>query len=205
MNTPSARSRLAFSPACDRNKDAILGVLTQYFANCRRILEIGSGTGQHAVYFSAALASLRWFPSDRGTVLPALAARIAAEAGANCAAPLALDVAMQPWPIEPVDGVFSANTLHIMSWAQVQLFFSGLDPVLEPGGRLCLYGPFRYDNEFTSPSNASFDINLRRRDPASGIRDFEAVNELARSLGLSLEADIAMPANNQLIIWDRHD
>jgi SAM-dependent methyltransferase len=204
MGTGSTNARLAFSPACERNKKAILTVLTQAFSDCRCILEIGSGTGQHAVHFAAALAPMRRLPSDQASVVPTLAARITAEAGTNCAAPVALDVATQPWPVAPVDGVFSANTLHIMSWAHVQSFFSGLAQVLQPGGRLCLYGPFRYDKEFTSLSNASFDASLRRRDPASGIRDFEAVQELARGVDLVLQADIAMPANNQLIIWERH-
>ncbi|MGI9331340.1 MAG: DUF938 domain-containing protein [Gammaproteobacteria bacterium] len=204
MRTGSVDAAMAFSPACERNKEAILAALIRAFADCRCILEIGSGTGQHAVYFSQALAPLRWLPSDRASAMPALAARIAAEAGTNCAPPVNLDVATQPWPVAPVDGVFSANTMHIMSWVHVRLFFSGLDQVLQPGGRLCLYGPFRYAEEFTSPSNASFDASLRSRDPTSGIRDFEAVDELARGLGLHLQSDTAMPANNQLIIWERH-
>jgi len=203
MEAVSPIPAMAFSSACERNKDAILAVLTRVFTDCRRVLEIGSGTGQHAVHFAAALAPLRWLPSDREPALPALAARIAAEAGANCAAPVVLDVATQPWPVEPVDGVFTANTLHIMSWEQVQAFFAGLDRVLQPGGRLCIYGPFRYGEEFTSPSNASFDTSLRHRDSASGIRDFEAVDQLARRADLALQADLAMPANNQLIIWER--
>jgi SAM-dependent methyltransferase len=117
--------------------------------------------------------------------------------------PIVLDVQSDPWPVESVDGVFSANTLHIMDWGSVGHFFRGIGQVLQPGGTLCVYGPFRYGGRFTTDSNAAFDRDLKARDPASGIRDFEAVNALAARQGLKLSADHAMPANNQLLAWRR--
>jgi hypothetical protein len=119
-------------------------------------------------------------------------------------APVELDVLVTPWPAPPADAVFSANTLHIMGWPGVEAFFAGIATALaEDGAKLAVYGPFRYRGDYTSPSNAAFDDWLKRRDPASGIRDFEAVDALARAAGLTLAADHAMPANNQLLVWRR--
>jgi SAM-dependent methyltransferase len=196
---------LPFSLACERNKVPILAVLRDALAGCRNLLEIGSGTGQHAVHFAAALAPLRWQPTELAGHLVPLLARIAAEGPANCAAPVALDVRAATWPVDATDAVFSANTLHIMSWAAVTDLFAGVGRVLVPRGRLCIYGPFSYAGRFTAPSNAAFDLSLREHDPASGIRDFEAVESLAVAQGLELVADYAMPANNQLLIWSRTD
>ena len=120
---------------------------------------------------------------------------------ANISAPLVLDVADEPWPIGPVDGMFTANTLHIMRHEYVERFFRGAGHVLKEGGTLCVYGPFKYDGEFTTPSNASFDIWLKQRDPLSGVRDFEQVHAWAQEAGLELVADHNMPANNQLLVW----
>ncbi len=194
---------LPFSPACERNKAAIVAILRDALVDCRHVLEIGSGTGQHAVYFAATLEQLHWQPSDLADYLAPLRARIAAEGPVNCAAPVALDVQSAAWPVARTDAVFSANTLHIMSWNAVQDLFAGIGRVLMPRGQLCIYGPFRYAGSFTSPSNAAFDLSLRHRDPASGIRDFEAVVDLAAEQGLELVADHAMPANNQLLVWSR--
>jgi len=193
---------LAFSEACERNKEPILEILRAEFADRRLVLEIGAGTGQHAVHFARHLPHLRWRPTDRPEWLADLAARIAAEGPDNLEAPVALDV-NDPWPSWSVDAVFSANTLHIMSRPEVESFFAGIGRVLAPDGALAVYGPFRYGGAFTSQSNAAFDSSLRRRDPASGIRDFEAVDVLARGQGLRLAADHAMPANNQLLVWRR--
>jgi SAM-dependent methyltransferase len=198
---------LEFSDASERNKGPILAVLTEALANSRRVLEVGSGTGQHAVHFGRHLAHVAWQPSELPSALPALRARISAEAPDNVGEPLELDVTDEPWPRAVVDGefdaVFTANTLHIMSWTSVESFFDGLDLVLTGGGVLCIYGPFRYRRAFTTPSNERFDRMLKERDPLSGIRDFEAVNALARDQGLELIADHAMPANNQLLVWRR--
>lgn len=193
--------------ACERNKEPILSVLTEALADSRRVLEVGSGTGQHAVHFARRLGHVTWHPSEMRDGLPGLHARVAAEGPANVDQPLQLDVTEQPWPRAVVDGqfdaVFTANTLHIMSWSSVESFFEGLDQALGGGGVLCVYGPFRYGRAFTTPSNERFDQMLKARDPLSGIRDFEAVNALARDQGMELLADHAMPANNQLLVWRR--
>jgi len=194
---------LAVSEACERNKGPILEVLAGAFAARRAVLEVGSGTGQHAVHFARHLPHLTWQPSERAAGLGPLAARIAAEGPPNLRAPLELDVRAQPWEVPGVDAVFSANTLHIMAWEAVEDFFRGVDTVLAARGVLCVYGPFRYRGAYTSDSNAQFDGWLRRRDPASGIRDFEALSELAGAAGLELAADHAMPANNQTLVWRR--
>ena len=194
---------LPFSEACERNKDPILSVLRGAFADRSRVLEIGSGTGQHAVHFARCLPRLRWQPTDRTEYLDGLAARIAAEGPPNLASPVELDVLREPWPLLSADAVFSANALHIMSRPAVEALFAGLPRVLGSGGVLAIYGPFRYRGQFTTPSNAEFDRELRARDPASGVRDFEAVDALARRAGFELVDDYAMPANNQLIVWRR--
>jgi SAM-dependent methyltransferase len=195
--------KLAYSAAAERNRQPILAVLRELFAGTRRVLELGSGTGQHAVFFAAGLPQLSWQPSDLPSALSGLQARIEAEGPPNCLPPVPLDVARPPWAVPRMDGIFSANTLHIVSWPAVRSLFEGVAERLAPGGRLVIYGPFRYAGEFTSPSNAAFDQALRSRDPASGIRDFEAVLELATAQRLRLLADYAMPANNQLLAWQR--
>ena len=189
------------SEACERNKGPILAFLASAFANTRKVLEIGSGTGQHAVHFAAHLPHLLWQPSDTGTYLTGLRERIAVEGTPNLLPALELDVRDQPWQVESVDAIFTANTLHIMGWAAVRDLFRGvgaLAPTL-----LCIYGPFRYGGKYTSASNADFDRYLRTRDPESGIRNFEDVNTLSSEQGLHLLADHAMPANNQLLIWQK--
>jgi cyclopropane fatty-acyl-phospholipid synthase-like methyltransferase len=193
----------ALSEACERNKQPILGVLLDELAGSSRVLEIGSGTGQHAVHFARHMRHLEWQPTDRADYLHDLAARIAEEGTPNLLAPLELDVLHERWPPLTVDAVYSANTLHIMSWPEVEAFFSGVGKVLAAGGMLVVYGPFRYAGRFTSDSNAAFDRSLRERDPASGIRDIEALIRLAEAQSLALTADHAMPANNQLLTWSR--
>ena len=201
-----------FSPACDRNREPILALLRECFADVREVLEIGSGTGQHAVHFAAAMPWLSWQCSDRAEHLPGIRVWLDEAALPNTPAPLALDVDTGPWPRPAAagvgsgssfDGMFSANTLHIMGWPSVQRFFAGVDTALSPGGTLVVYGPFNYDGRFSSDSNREFDGWLRARDPASGIRDFEAVDALARNIGLALQADVAMPANNRCLVWRR--
>ncbi len=194
---------LPYAESCERNKAPILEVLRVVLAGAEEVLEVGSGTGQHAVWFARHLPDLHWQPSELATGLAALRARLQAEAPANVRAAIALDVASRPWTAREFDAVFSANTLHIMSAAQVEQFFLGVGEVLAPGGVLCVYGPFRYGGRFTTPSNAAFDQWLRARDPLSGVRDFEVVDGLARAQGLSLHADHAMPANNQALVWRR--
>ncbi len=194
---------LPFSEACERNKQPILELLRGALARRRYVVEIGAGTGQHAVHFARGLPQLEWQPTDRREYLPGIAARVAAEGPANLHVPIELDVMQSDWPSLDAGAVYSANTLHIMSWPEVEAFFSGVGRILQRGGVLVVYGPFRYGGSFTSESNAAFDRSLRARDPASGIRDFEAVNALAEAQGLELLADHAMPANNQLLTWFR--
>jgi SAM-dependent methyltransferase len=197
------RPVLTLSAACERNKGPILEVLREEFAASRRVLEIGSGTGQHAVHFATHLPHLVWQPSELPENLPPLAERIALEGPANLLAPHALDVRDDPWDSPPADAVFSANTLHIMSWGEVEHFFRGVGRVLAPPGVLCVYGPFRYGAQHTSDSNAEFDAYLKGRDRLSGIRDVAALAALARAQGLELAADHAMPANNRTLVWRR--
>jgi SAM-dependent methyltransferase len=194
---------LAFSDACERNKEPILQILRGAFAASETVLEIGSGTGQHAVHFARALTHLRWQPSDVPEYLPALAERIRQEGSPNLLAPIQLDVRDDPWPAIAVDAVYSANTLHIMNWSCVTLFFRGMARILKPGGLLCVYGPFRYAGKYTSDSNEAFDQHLRMRASGSGIRDAEAVDALAAAQDLKLVVDHRMPANNQTRIWRR--
>jgi SAM-dependent methyltransferase len=193
---------LPHAPATARNREPILAVLRGHFADARRVLEVGSGTGEHAVHFAAALPHLDWQPTD----LPARLAGIRgwmADAGlANVRAPLALDLAdPATWPPGPFDAVFSANVLHIVAWPLVEALFAALPRVLAPGAVVVVYGPFNVGGRFTADSNAAFDASLRAGDPASGIRDVEAVHALASEAGLAFVADIAMPANNRCLVW----
>ena len=193
----------AFSDACERNKEPILGVLREALAGCHGVFEVGSGTGQHAVHFAAHLPHLSWQPSEVPPLEAGLLQRVRMAALPNLRPPLALDVRDEPWPVSGVDAGFSANTLHIMSWAGVGEFFRGFGALLPPGGVLCVYGPFRYGGQHTTPSNEAFDAWLRARDPDSAVRDFEAVTQQALIHGLHLAADHAMPANNRTLVWQR--
>jgi SAM-dependent methyltransferase len=197
---------LPFSEACERNKGPILDVLRRWLGSqAGMVLEIGAGTGQHAVHFARNLPRLSWQPTERLEHLAGLAARIEVEGSCNLLAPLELDVEQATWPCDAdsVDAVYTANTLHIVSWPQVQALFRGAGRVLRDEGLLVAYGPFRYGGQFTSHSNAVFDEALRSRDALSGIRDFEAVDALAAAQGLHLVEDCAMPANNQALVWRR--
>ena len=190
------------APSCERNREPILAVLRQHFADRRRVLEIGSGTGQHAVFFAAALRQLEWQASDRADCLPGIRAWRDEAALPNLPAPIALDVG-GPWPSQRYDAVFSANTLHIMSWQEDERLFAGLPDVMTDDAKLVVYGAFNYGGRFTSESNAAFDAWLKARGAHQGIRDFEAVDALARRAGLHLVEDRAMPANNRCLNWQR--
>jgi cyclopropane fatty-acyl-phospholipid synthase-like methyltransferase len=194
---------LVTAEASERNKGPILEVLRRELPDARALLEIGSGTGQHAVHCAAHLAHLRWQPSEVAALLEPLAQRIRLAQLPNLAPPLELDVRMQPWPRLAADAVFSANTLHIMEEAAVADFFRGVGTLLAGGGVLCVYGPFNYQGRYTSDSNAQFDAWLKARDARSAIRNFEAVDALAREAGLTLSADHTMPANNRTLVWRR--
>ena len=192
-----------YSPACERNREPILSVLRKCFAGARQVLEVGSGTGQHAVHFAAAMPHLVWQCSDRRPYLDGIRAWLDDAALANTPQPLQLDVMADAFPMQQFDAVFSANTLHIMAWAEVEKLFAGLAAVLAPAAKLVVYGPFNYSGSFTSASNAAFDAALKAEHAHMGIRDFEAVNALAAGIGLRLIDDLAMPANNRCLVWQR--
>jgi cyclopropane fatty-acyl-phospholipid synthase-like methyltransferase len=191
-----------FSPACARNQDAILAVLREQFADRARVLEIGSGTGQHAVHFAPALPQLIWQTSDVAANLPGIRQWLDEARCANTPPPLAFDINGTA-PAGRFDAVFSANTLHIMGWPEVQRLFALLPALMTDDALLTVYGPFNYHGQFTSESNARFDASLRADHPQRGIRDVEAVDALAQSAGLALRDDRAMPANNRCITWRR--
>lgn len=188
--------------ACDRNQEPILAVLRRHFADRQQVLEIGSGTGQHAVHFAAALPHLSWQTSDVEENLPGIALWVEEAQLANLPPPVQLDVG-GAWPSTRFDAAFSSNTLHIMNWTGVQRFFAGLEQVLTADATLAIYGPFNYRGSFTSQSNAAFDGWLKQRSPEMGLRGFEAVDALASSIGLQLIEDCAMPANNRTLVWRR--
>jgi len=192
-----------YSPACARNQDVILALLRERFADRSQVLEIGSGTGQHAVHFAAAMPHLTWQTSDVPAHLSGIDQWLSEAALPNTPAPLVFDVNGTP-PTGHFDAVFTANTLHIMGWDEVERLFALLPGLMSANALLIVYGPFNYRGEFTSASNAAFDASLRAADARRGIRDFEQVDALARNAGLALVEDRAMPANNRCICWQRN-
>jgi len=207
MTKPHAES-------CERNRAPILQVLQQHLGQAHHVLEIGSGTGQHAVHFAAAMQWLRWQASDHRDHLHGIGQWLDEAGLPNTPPALELQAVvgggLQPLPALPVhegvagfDAVFTANTLHIMGWEQVQAVFAGLPRLMAPDALFIAYGPFNYNGAFTSDSNRNFDGWLKARDPRSGIRDFEAVDALARAQQLALCEDVAMPANNRCLVWRR--
>jgi cyclopropane fatty-acyl-phospholipid synthase-like methyltransferase len=194
-----------FSSACERNSGPICALLQQILKNSTHVLEIGSGTGQHAVYFGAAMPHLTWHSSDLPQNHSSILAWQQEARLPNVVAPLTLSVSEPNWPVGPFDAVFSANTCHIMAWNEVEAMFAGIGRLLPPGGLLCIYGPFNLEEgQFSSLSNAQFDAILRAQAAHMGIRDFAAVNALAAAQGLELQANYQMPANNQLLVWRRN-
>lgn len=179
-------------------------MLRETFAHVSQVLEIGSGTGQHAVFFAAALPHVIWHTSDVVDNHAGISGWIAEQGSANVRVALALDVKIRPWPVpEGIDAAFSANTAHIMAWHEVCDMFAGLGGVLPPGAPFALYGPFNIDGEFTSASNCDFHTSLQLRNPLMGLRDLRELTLLAADCGFVLEADHALPANNRLLVWRR--
>ena len=196
MNKPYAES-------CEQNRGPILEVLRLYLRDRYTLLEIGSGTGQHAVYFAPEFPHLLWQTSDITDNHAGIRQWIAEAGCANALDPIALDVNQPDWPEPGYEAVFSANTAHIMDWDSVQAMFAGVGRVLNPGGVFLLYGPFNYGGKYTSESNARFDHWLKRRDPQSGIRNFDDLDRLAVAAGMELLADHPMPANNRTLVWHK--
>jgi cyclopropane fatty-acyl-phospholipid synthase-like methyltransferase len=196
MTKPHAES-------CDRNRDPILEVIAPLLADKHSVLEVGSGTGQHAIYFAAKLPHLTWHTSDRLQNHEAIQQWLDEEALDNVRGPIELDVLGGNWPELEVDAVFSANTAHIMHWNDVKAFFAGVGELLQPGGLFMLYGPFSYGGLHTSESNARFDLRLKQQDPQMGIRDFDDLDALAQQAGLEFQHDYPMPANNRILLWKK--
>ncbi len=192
-----------FSEACERNKEPILQALKQILPSDGAVLEIGSGTGQHIVYFGPCFPGLQWQASDRDENLQGLTARLEQEGCPNVLPPIELDV-LAPWPDRVFDVVYSANTAHIMGWDAVCATFAGLGEHLAPGGLYCLYGPFNQDGRFTSESNRKFDAHLRNGDSQMGLRDIEALEALADRHQMELVNQIPMPANNQVLVFRKY-
>ena len=192
---------LPFSQAAENNRQPVQDAFTGLLADARCVLEVGAGTGQHAVAFSKAFPHLNWVPTEHPEALPRLAPRCIEFGPSNLESPVALDLAVQPWPSVAADVVYSANTLHIVDKTLVEAFFEGLGTLPEPAEQVLVYGPFNYGGEYTSPSNARFDQWLAQQSEYSAIRDFEWVNELASEAGFELLEDNPMPANNRLIVW----
>ena len=192
-----------FAPAAERNQEPILSELLKVLGGEETMVEVGSGSGQHALYFCKAMHELCWIPTEIAALLPVLKTNLKSYSDVTSGFPQLLDLRDPVWHqcFSAVDVIYSANTLHIVSWSEVISLFEGAGKLLEAGGKLILYGPFRYNGRYTSGSNAEFDLWLKGRSKESGIRNFEQVNELAEEAGLKLLADIAMPANNQLLVW----
>jgi cyclopropane fatty-acyl-phospholipid synthase-like methyltransferase len=194
-----------YAPSCDRNREPILSVIRPLLADRQRLLELGSGTGQHAAWLAAQMPHLRWQTTERPGHLDGIHQWLADAGLPNTPPPMALDVAASPWPLpaQPFDAAFTANTLHYMPWEAVQALFAQLPQHLSPGALFIAYGPFRIDGQHTSDSNVQFDGWLAGVDPRYAVRDLGEVDALAQSGGLQLEARHAMPANNFCVVW-RH-
>ena len=201
-NTPV---KLPFSQACERNKDIIFDTIKAHLDTATKVLEIGSGTAQHAMHFAQSCPHLSWQTSDQSFYLDGIRAQLSNNNIVNVLPPLELDVNQSAWVSDSTvyDIVYTANTLHIMRWGDVQAFFAGLGQVTKSGSLLIVYGPFKYAGEFTSHSNGGFDQSLRAGGQGSAIRDFEAVNQLAIANGFRLLMDVSMPANNQCLVWQQ--
>ena len=193
--------RAPFSSAAERNRQPILEQLQLLLPAKGTVLEIGSGTGEHATWFCHALKGLHWQPSDRAENLDGLSIRFGMENNPRILPLMKLDVLSDTWPKETYEAVYSANTAHIMSWPAVEAMFAGVAQHLVKGAKFCLYGPFNVDGQFTSQSNAAFDMHLRSRDPEMGIRDVAALESLATDGQMYLDQKIAMPANNFILVF----
>jgi hypothetical protein len=195
-----------FSPAFERNAAAIVEVLKPFVPPSGLVLEIASGSGEHAVHFARAMSTLDWQPSDpdeaarRSIVAHARAAGLA-----NLRSPLAIDASRQPWPVAKADVIVAINMIHIAAWDATTGLMAGAGATLPVGGILYLYGPFREDGAHTAPSNAAFDDDLRTRNVSWGVRDIEAVTAVAGTHGLHLSERVAMPANNLSLIFRKLD
>lgn len=194
-------SKKPFSESCEKNKEVILGVLKEVFSRPGLVFEVGSGTGQHAVYFTEKLKHLTWQPSDLKDQVVGMKLWFDEANNERICDPKIWDIRMCPQFSAQVEYVFSANTAHFVSWPEVQSMFKGIEVLLKKGGFFAQYGPFNYEGNFTSESNEKFDQWLKDRNSQSGIRNFEDIALLAKQHGMVLSADYAMPANNRILVW----
>ena len=192
-----------YSQAAENNKAPIANIMGKYLPPDASVLEIGSGAGQHALHMSHAFPGITWLPSEREAVVPLLRANLALYESNNIQPPLMLDLNDFTWSGDPVDAVYAANVMHIVSESLGERLVQAAAAALKSSGLLMLYGPYKYNGQFTTESNAAFDQWLKDRDPASGVRDFETVIATAQGSGLTLAQDYAMPANNQMLIFER--
>ena len=192
-----------YSESSDQNKDVICEVISPILSDVSSVLEIGSGTGQHAIFFAEKMPHLIWYTSDRQDYISGINCWLEDTKVSNVVAPVELDVNNSIWPLQKMDAVFTANTVHIMSQDEVEHLIKGSSVVIKPGGHLLIYGPFNYNGNYTSESNEKFDQWLKSRDVLSCIKAFEAVRELALENGLLLKKDYAMPANNRILHFIR--
>ena len=192
-----------YSPAAENNKAPIADILGRHLPPNGTVLEIGSGAGQHALHMSNTFPGITWLPSEREAFVPILRANLTLYGSNNIQSPLVLDLTDFSWSGDPVDAVYAANIMHIVSESLGERLLQLAAEALKPLGLLMLYGPYKYNGHFTTKSNATFDQWLKDRDPASGVRDFEAVIATAKCTGLTLTHDHAMPVNNQMLIFER--
>jgi len=192
-----------FSQACENNKDPILQIISTVFCHPTTVWEIGSGTGQHACHFARHLPHLEWQPTDRADNIQGIGLWLEETRLPNLKPAITLDVTDTVWSCNKIDAVFTANTLHIMSWDEVQILFHRLAEHLNAKALVCIYGPFNYNGTYTSDSNARFDQWLKSQNRVSGIRHFEDIVLLATASGLQLISDNAMPANNRLLVLQK--
>ena len=192
-----------FSAACERNKDPILKILKKVLVSAQTVLEIGSGTGQHAVHFASALPYINWQTSDLAVNHDGIMAWINEVSLNNLREPVFLDVSMDEWPLSSVDAVFTANTLHIMPWRSVEKMFKGVSNILEKNGIFSVYGPFRYGGEHVSESNELFDQSIRIQYEGGGVRNYEDVVAVASKFQIKLMDEFEMPSNNRFLLFKK--
>lgn len=189
----------AFSQACENNKNPIFNILSAQLKQVSNVLEIGSGTAQHAIFFTTLLPNLTWQTTDQGEYFSKLQELIEQQQSSQLPEPLQLDVNQAIWPVQNCEFIFTANTLHIMPWSCVEKLFLGIKSTLAEEGHFYLYGPFNYNGQYTSKSNQEFDLRLKETNQLSGIRDIEKILQLAKNAQLELLVDHEMPANNRLL------
>lgn len=201
---PETRDARRFSPSTARNRDPILEVIRRVLPKSGTVLEIASGTGEHAVHFARHLPGLIWQPTDAdGDALASIAAWLASERLPNIRPPLLFDVHAETWPMDRADAIVCINMIHISPWTATEALLRGAGRVLPQGGVLFLYGPYRRADRATAPSNEAFDADLRRRNPGWGLRTLEAVTAAAFSQGLRRSETVDMPANNLCVVFER--